>query len=250
MKIGILEAGQLRNEMVGRFDPYPVMFERLVDLSGREFEYEPFCVIAGEMPPSINACDGWLITGSRHGVYDKLEWMAPLQDFIRELADARIPLIGVCFGHQIIAEALGGEVVKSDKGWGVGLHQYGVERTHPWMQTKSRQSGIYAFHQDQIVKCPASAQVFLSSEFCPYAGLSYGDSIISVQAHPEFEAAYEFALLETYGGTVVPEDVAAQATASMRGGKSADTQLLASWFGNFFLLQLQELQTSQRQLAQ
>ena len=89
--------------------------------------------------------------------------------------------------------------------------------------------------------------IFLSSEFCPYAGLSYGDSIISVQAHPEFEAAYEFALLETYGGTVVPEDVAAQATASMRGGKSADTQLLASWFGNFFLLQLQELQTSQRQ---
>lgn len=244
MKIGILEAGLLRDEMAGRFDPYPVMFEQFISLSGHEFEYESFCVISGEMPPSIYACDGWLITGSRHGVYDKLAWMAPLQDFIRELADAQIPLIGVCFGHQIIAEALGGEVVKSEKGWGVGLHHYNVEQTQPWMKARSQQAGIYAFHQDQIVKSPASAQVFLSSEFCPYAGLSYGNSIISVQAHPEFEPAYESVLLETYSGTVVPEDVVERASATMRGDKRADTQLLASWFASFFLSRQQRNQTS------
>jgi GMP synthase-like glutamine amidotransferase len=194
MKIGILEAGLLRDEMVGRFDPYPVMFERFIGLAGHEFEFETFCVLNNEMPPSIYACDGWLITGSRHGVYDQLEWMAPLQDFVRELAAEKIPLIGVCFGHQIIAQALGGEVVKSDKGWGVGLHRYDLEKTYPWMKTDSQQASMYVFHQDQVVKCPASAEVFLSSEFCPYAGLAYGDSIISVQAHPEFEAAYESAL--------------------------------------------------------
>jgi len=250
MKIGILEAGLLRDEMVGRFDPYPVMFERFVGLAGHEFEFEAFCTIAGEMPPSIHACDGWLIPGSRHGVYDQLEWMAPLQDFIRELAAAKIPLIGVCFGHQIIAQALGGEVVKSDKGWGVGLHQYDVEQTYPWMKTGARQAGMYAYHQDQVVKCPTAAEVFLSSEFCPYAGLSYGDSIISVQAHPEFEAAYETALLEMFGGSVVPEEVAEQARVTMSGGNSADSQLLASWFANFFLLHQQELQANRRKLAQ
>jgi GMP synthase-like glutamine amidotransferase len=95
--------------------------------------------------------------------------MAPLQDFVRELAAEKIPLIGVCFGHQIIAQALGGEVVKSDKGWGVGLHRYDLEKTYPWMKTDSQQASMYVFHQDQVVRCPAAAEVFLSSEFCPYA---------------------------------------------------------------------------------
>lgn len=247
MKIGILEAGLLREEMAERFDPYPVMFERFVGLAGHAFEFEAFSVICGEMPPSIYACDGWLITGSRHGVYDQLEWMAPLQDFIRELAGAQIPLVGVCFGHQIIAQALGGEVVKSDKGWGVGLHQYDVVETSAWMKTDSEQAGIYAFHQDQIVKCPPSAELFLSSDFCPYAGLRYGDSIISVQAHPEFESDYELALLETYGGSVVPDDIAEQALMSMSGGKDADRHLLSSWVANFFLSHQQELPASQQQ---
>jgi hypothetical protein len=115
------------------------------------------------------------------------------------------------------------------------------------METSPQQVGIYAYHQDQIVKCPVSAQVFLSSEFCPFAGLSYGDSIISVQAHPEFEAAFENFLLETFGGTVLPVDVAARAHATMNGDSSADTRLLASWFANFFLSRQKRSQASQRQ---
>ena len=247
MKIGILETGLLREQLAQRFDPYPVMFNRFLNASGAGLETVAFSVIRGEMPASINDCDGWLITGSRHGVYDKLDWMAPLEDFIRELAAAGMPLVGVCFGHQIIAEALGGEVVKSDKGWGVGLHQYRIEQTHSWMESSPQAVEIYAFHQDQVVKCPASAQVFLSSEFCPFAGLSYGDSIISVQAHPEFEADFENFLLETYGGTVVPTEVAVGAKATMSGDCSADTQRLANWVANFFLLHQQKSQTGQRQ---
>jgi len=235
MKIGILEAGLLRERMVSRFDPYPVMFADLLGLAHREFEFETVCVARGEVAASIHDCEGWLITGSRHGVYENLDWMLPLQEFIRELAAAELPLIGVCFGHQIIAQALGGEVVKSEKGWVVGLHRYQIEQQHSWMRDSPRQAGIYAFHQDQVVQLPDNAQVFLSSEFCPYAGLSYGKSIISVQAHPEFGDAYESALLEAYGGSVVPEDVTARALAGMRAGDTADTELLANWFADFFL---------------
>ncbi len=235
VKIGILEAGLLRDRMIDRFDPYPVMFERFLGLANRDLDFATYSVVRGEMPPSADACEGWLITGSRHGVYDGLDWIAPLENLIREIDRAGVPLIGVCFGHQAIAQALGGKVIKSDKGWGVGLHRYRIDRACDWMGEAPSEVGIYAFHQDQVVECPPSATVFSSSDFCPYAGLSYGDTIISVQAHPEFEEAYETALLDAYGGSVVPQDVTDRARESMSGGRQADTRLLAEWFAEFLL---------------
>ena len=235
MKIGILETGLLRERMLPRFDPYPVMFAEFLGLAHRDFEFKTVSVVRGEVATATDDCDGWLITGSRHGVYENLDWMAPLQDFIRQLASTEVPLIGVCFGHQIIAQALGGEVVKSDRGWGVGVHTYQVEKQHSWMPTHPASCSLYAFHQDQVISLPENAEVFLSSEFCPYAGMSYGGSIITVQAHPEFGEDYETALLEAYGGSVVPEAVTAEALAAMRAGASADTELLANWFADFFL---------------
>jgi GMP synthase-like glutamine amidotransferase len=248
MKIGILEAGLLRDELNDRFDPYPVMFERFLGKAERDLEFAAFSAVRGEMPESMHECDGWLISGSRYGVYDQLEWMFPLQDFVRELAHAQVPLIGVCFGHQIIAEALGGKVVKSDKGWGVGVQRYSIDQDRAWMRERQSSIGIYAYHQDQVVTCPESATVFSSSEFCPFAGLSYGDSIISVQAHPEFEEAYERALLELFGGNVIPAEVAQAALADMDAGARPDTQLLADWFAEFFLSR--EAAAENRQLEQ
>ena len=235
MKIGILEAGLLNSAVEDRFDPYPLMFERFLGLANRDLSVQAFSVVRGEIPPSIYDCDGWLITGSRHGVYENLDWMLRLQDFIRELAETDIPLAGICFGHQIIAQALGGEVVKSDRGWGVGLQYYQIDQAQSWMDDAPGQVGIYSFHQDQVVKCPPSATVFSSSEFCPYAGLRYGDTIISVQAHPEFEADYELAILDIYGRNIVPAAMAASASEFIRSGKQADTLLLAHWFAEFFL---------------
>lgn len=236
MKIGILEAGLVRTELADRFDPYPVMFGHLLDLAGRDLEYASYSWVRGELPAAIHDCDGWLISGSRHGVYDELDWMASMQEFIREVAQARLPLIGVCFGHQIVAAALGGEVVKSERGWGVGVHSYDVDRNYSWMRQPSPASvAMYAFHQDQVVTLPPSAEVFLSSDFCPYAGLSYGDSIISVQAHPEFEEAYEQALLQMFGGTLIPAEISQAALDGMQAGARADTRVLADWFAEFFL---------------
>lgn len=235
MKIGVLEAGLVREALADRFDPYPVMFEEFLGQAGRELEFDAVSYVRGEVAGSVHDCDGWLITGSRHGVYDDLDWMAPLQDFIRELADARVPLVGICFGHQIIAQALGGRVVKSDKGWGVGLHRYRVDQAHLWMDARPQHINMYAFHQDQVVECPPSAQIFLSSEFCPYAGLSYDDTIISVQGHPEFDAAYMIALLDQFGGSVIPAEIAALARDTMRGEWQADTFMLANWIAEFFL---------------
>ena len=238
MKIGILETGLLNEKVAGRFEPYPVMFATLLDKAGQDLQYQSYSVINGEMPATIDACDGWLITGSRHGVYEKLDWMLTLESFIRALYEANKPLVGICFGHQLIAQALGGEVIKSDKGWGIGLHHYDIDAAQCWMNTVPEKVGIYAFHQDQVSRLPADAKVFISSSFCPYAGLTYGDSIISVQAHPEFDASYEHALIDMYGGNVVPESVADKALEGMAGeGSKADTAMLANWIAGFFLNQ-------------
>ena len=236
MKIGILETGLLREQLVDRFDPYPVMFDHFLNASGCALEIEAFSVIRGEMPASIYDCDGWLITGSRHGVYENLDWMIELQSFIREIAANDVPLVGICFGHQIIAQAFGGEVVKSDKGWALGLHQYQIDKNHSWMEPASGTVGLYAFHQDQVVKIPQNAEVFASSDFCPYAGLSYGDSIISLQAHPEFEEAYETALLDLFSGSLFSTELADHAYASMNQGSKADQAMAGSWLSNFFLM--------------
>ncbi len=240
MKIGILETGLLNEKVAGRFDPYPVMFGTLLDKANEGLSYRSYSVINGEMPASINDCDGWLITGSRHGVYEKLDWMLTLEPFIRTLYEAKKPLVGICFGHQIIAQALGGKVTKSDKGWGIGLHHYKVDVAQSWMAAEPSSApekiAIYAFHQDQISQLPAAATVFISSDFCPYAGLTYGDSIFSVQAHPEFEASYEHALIDMYGGNVVPEEVTANALMGMQAADSvAATQVLANWIAHFFV---------------
>ena len=237
MKIGILETGLIREELADRNDPYPVMFERLLGLAEHEHEldFAAYSVLRGEMPASIDDCDGWLITGSRHGVYEQLDWMLELEDFIRQLAQAERPLIGICFGHQIIAAALGGTVVKSDLGWKVGVQHYDVSRHYDWMGESTPSVAMHAYHQDQIVDCPPSAEVFLVSASCPLAGLSYGDSIISVQAHPEIEASYERELLEMFAGSVIPLEVAQQGIATLDGDIQVDIHLVANWFVEFFL---------------
>ncbi len=236
MKIGILETGLLNEKVVGKFEPYPTMFACLLNRAEQGLSYNSFSVIQGEMPDSIYDCEAWLITGSRHGAYENLDWMLKLEGFIREIYEAKIPLIGVCFGHQIVAQALGGEVVKSDKGWGVGLASYQVERPLPWMKQVPDKVRIYAFHQDQVVVIPENAEVYLSSSFCPYAGLIFGDSIITMQAHPEFEEEYELALLKMYSGNIVPEPVASKALSGIsESDEKADTQVLAEWMAGFFV---------------
>jgi GMP synthase (glutamine-hydrolysing) len=236
MKIGILETGLINEKLIDRYDPYPVMFAALLDRAQQDLQYQTYSVIRREMPASIHDCEGWLITGSRHGVYESLDWMLKLQVFIRELERASVPLVGICFGHQIIAQALGGEVVKSDKGWSVGLHSYQIDVAQAWMGDAPEQVGIYTFHQDQVVEKPPAAKVFSSSDFCPYAGLGYGDSIITIQAHPEFEEGYELALLNLYGDNIVPGPVASKALADMQAsGRKADTQMLAGWLTRFMV---------------
>ena len=222
MKVGILETGRPPGGLADEFGDYPEMFAQLL---GPEFEVESFDVQAGQLPEPA-AHDAYLITGSPAGVYEPLPWIGPLQQFIRSAADAK--MVGICFGHQVMAAALGGRVEKSGKGWGAGLHRYDVVRREPWMDGVAAVAAP-ASHQDQVIVQPPKTAVLVSSGFTPFAGLAWIDRpAISFQFHPEFSPAFAKALIEKRYD-VVPDPDAAIASLDAPN----DNARVAGWIRRF-----------------
>ncbi len=204
MKIGILKTGHPPAELQPLVGDYAAVFARLLD--GHDFEFVSWNVMEQDYPDAITDADGWLITGSRHGAYENHPWIPPLEDFIREIyADGR-PLVGVCFGHQIIAQALGGKVEKFEAGWSVGNTDYVID---------GKTYALNAWHQDQVTALPKDATVVGASDFCAYAALAYGDRIWTIQPHPEYESDFISGLIDTRGKGVVPDPLLSAAKARL-----------------------------------
>jgi GMP synthase-like glutamine amidotransferase len=223
MKLAILETGRPPGDLAQRFGDYPSMLRELL---GDGFEIETLDVQAGELPADPAQYDAYLITGSPAGVYDPHPWIAPLLEFIRSAKDSR--MVGICFGHQAMAEALGGRVEKSDNGWGVGLHRYAVSPVVPWIDGNT-DIAVPVSHQDQVVVQPPATEVVASSDFTPYAALAWSDRpAISFQFHPEFTPDYAKALItERYD--IVPDPDAAIASLDAAN----DTGRVADWIRRF-----------------
>lgn len=216
MKLTILEVGDVPADLQAEFKSYPLMFIDMFAAVDADFEYETIQISHGEPLPDIADVQAVLLPGAVAGVYDALDWMEPLREFIRRAYARNIPMVGVCFGHQIIADALGGDVRKSEKGWGIGRHVYDVVKPLEFVDDIGPQIAIAASHQDQVITPPAEAEVFLSTDFTPNAGLIYENAVtMSVQPHPEFNRDYIAALIEARRGTKLTQDVADKAIASL-----------------------------------
>jgi GMP synthase-like glutamine amidotransferase len=203
------------------------MFEHL--LGKTAFDWALYDARAGTLPARPEECDGYLITGAAAGVYDLEPWIGETETFLRE-AKGKAALVGVCFGHQLMAQAFGGKVIKSPKGWGVGLHRYEVRGRRPWMDA-APSIAAPASHQDQVVEAPPHTTVLASSDFTPLGMLAYDDQpAISIQLHPEFEPAYAEALIELRRGRY-EEGQADAAIASLT--EPDDRARLGRWIGSF-----------------
>ena len=224
MTIGILETGRPPEALQAQWGTYSDMVRTML---GRDREYRIYDVQAGEFPVQPTECAAYVITGSEAGVHDDLPWIAPLLSFLRE-ARGKSKLIGLCFGHQAMAEAFGGKVAKSPRGWGLGIHRYSIVEPPPGM-VEPLAFAIPAFHQDQVATLPPGARVLAASRFTPFASIGYDDDTVSVQGHPEFSLAFSAALIEEqrelYGALADP--------ALLSLLQPDDGKRVADWFRRF-----------------
>ena len=231
MHIAILETGRINAEIADRFPRYPQMFR---DLFARQPDsglvLSEVAVIDGTFPASVTDYDGYIVTGSAAGVYDDHDWIPPLMEFIRAAHAADRPLVGICFGHQIIAHALGGHAEKWPGGWGLGIYDVDLASRPAWVPAGDRVK-LTHIHQDQVVRLPEGARRHGATSFCENAMFSLADNVFCMQGHPEFEPDYTAALMTARRDSMGPDRVD-DALKSLDRGHENDR--VAGWIVAFF----------------
>lgn len=230
MRIGILKTDTVREELVGEFGEYPDMFQTLLAPLAPDFDFVVYDVEKGEYPADIDEVDAYLMTGSKSSVYWDEDWIHRLSDFVREIHEHRKKMVGICFGHQMVAHALGGRTEKSDKGWGVGAHEALFARLPEWHDGEDPEFVVLVTHQDQVVETAPGTEVLAGSDFCENAVCQLGDHILTLQGHPEFVKGYSDHLLEIRRD-MIGEDTYQTGKASL--ARELDSPRIAGWMVNF-----------------
>ena len=232
MKVGILAAGDTPPALKPDFGSYAQMLINLLSKADSTLEFEVFEVEHGVFPRSVDSCDAWAITGSRHNVDDDYEWIATLRTLIHTIREQKKPLIGICFGHQIMAQMMGADVGPAPKGWGLGVHTY--QLNEPEIKSELGQTlSLNAVHQYQVLSQPEQSSVVAHSDFCPFAALRYGDQMASFQAHPEFLTRFERTLLEHKKGESFPEALTDQQLQTLDDKTDAQSNAVGRWLAAF-----------------
>lgn len=230
MKIGILKTDNVRPELANTFGEYPDMFQALLKDVDSALTFSVYDVERGEYPKHLDEAEAYLITGSKASAYEELDWVRKLADFTCELHLQRKKLIGICFGHQVVMQALGGKVEKSTKGWGVGVHAAHFTELPSWHDQGEERFHLLVSHQDQVIQPPPEARIWAGSDFCPNAVCQIGEHILTFQGHPEFIKDYAKSLLHVRRETI-GEDKYQKAMASL--GVPLDRKRVAGWLVNF-----------------
>ncbi len=190
MRIALLQCDSVSPEFIPIAGDYPGMFVKLFGKIDPGVEIGVFDIREGRYPPLNGEYDGYLSTGSRQSVYDDIPWIKEYTNFIRDLYEAGKKFAGICFGHQMIAHALGGTVEEAECGWGIGLKKIEITQRMPWMEPALNEVNLLVTHRDQVTKLPPGSELLGLSDYCPNAMFLTGERFLGIQPHPEFEVPY------------------------------------------------------------
>lgn len=226
MHVGLLEC----DEVTGRFAPvsggYREMFAALLP----EARFTYYRAHEGRLPRAPGDCDAWLCTGSRYSAYDPMPWVGALAQFIRDVHESKKPFVGICFGHQMLAQALGGEVAKAEQGWGVGVLPVEIRAHESWMQPARPEIRIQHMHQDQVQRLPPGSVVLGRSAHCEVGLFRVGETMLGIEGHPEFTAEFAEALIRARRERIGAE----RSEAALRTIRQPnDGVLLGRWISRF-----------------
>ncbi|MGX5219679.1 amidotransferase [Pseudomonas sp. S9] len=196
LQICILETDVLRPELIDQYQGYGKMFERLFAHQPIAAEFTVYNVMQGEYPADSEQYDAYLVTGSKADSFGEDAWIQTLKTYLLERYQRGDKLLGVCFGHQLLALLLGGEAKRAAQGWGVGIHRYEMASKAQWMTPALDNLTLLISHQDQVTRLPENATLLASSEFCPIAAYCIEDQVLCFQGHPEFVHEYSKTLLD------------------------------------------------------
>lgn len=230
MKIGVLICDDVNPTLEPEHGNYKTMFSRLLLAVDHTLELQFYWVNHNEFPETLNECDAYITTGSKSGVMDEAEWIVRMEALVGQIHHAQIPFVGICFGHQMLAKALGGVVAKADMGWGVGAMITNVNQPQAWMTPYQDKFNLLVSHQDQVLRMPERAQALAGNDFCPISMMQVGPTSLGIQAHPEFCSAYSKALIKMRKDTL-PEEVQKRGFTSLL--LPTDGLLIARWILNF-----------------
>jgi GMP synthase-like glutamine amidotransferase len=230
MRAGVLITGRPPDGLEGRFGSYGDMASRFISgVPGLE-ECRYYEALDGELPRDPGECDAWIITGSAASAYDDAQWIRDIAGFCLAAHGQGARLLGICFGHQLLAMCFGGRVEKSERGWGVGIHSYSVHSPAPWMKPAASEFSVIALHQDQVVEPPPGATIHAGNDFCPFGLMSIGERVLTIQTHPEMTSDYARELYDARKA-VYGDETGERARRMLR--TPHDHELVASWAAEF-----------------
>ena len=242
IRIGILECDHVDSDLQDKYGDYHEMFADLVLAQDSSIEFSIYDLINDHFPVDIIACDAYIITGSRFGVYEDIPWINKAKELIKRLYEAKIPTVGICFGHQLIAASLGGKVIKAeDKGRGLGVQTWEIKSNPEWMNNElTGNLSLNACHQDQVVELPENSKVLVGSDFCPIAGFQ-NNSMLGIQGHPEFDTEYTDYLFNKHKETL---DEQATQKSKDSFATPANSNFVGAWMVNFIKSELSAIKSN------